>query len=65
MTDQEKLLRLLDAACRAGDAQTDAIVAKNNELRALRRSAWRALVQLRAGRADSARRTLQEALSKR
>jgi hypothetical protein len=62
MTDQKKLQRLLDAACRAGDAQIDAIVAKSNELRQLRREAWRALIQLRAGRADAARQTLQRAL---
>lgn len=65
MTDQEELQRLLDAACRAGDAQIDALVAKNNELRALRRAAWQALAQLRVGRADGARQTLQQALGKK
>lgn len=64
MTDQKELQRLLDAACRAGDAQIDQTIAKNNELRSLRRAAWRALAQLRAGRADGARQTLQQALGK-
>ena len=65
MTDQkEQLQRLLDAACRAGDAQIDEIIAKSNELRALRRVMWHALAQLRAGRADDARSTLQQALGK-
>lgn len=62
MTDPENLQRLLDAACRAGDRQIDQIVEKTNELRSLRRAMWRALNQLRAGRPDTARRTLQEAL---
>jgi hypothetical protein len=62
MTDQKELQQLLDAACRAGDAQVDTIVAKNNELRSLRRVMWRALSDLRSGRIDSARQTLEQAL---
>jgi hypothetical protein len=64
MTTDQKLQRLLDTAYRAGDAQIDLIVTQNNELRALRRVMWRALAQLRAGRADGARSTLQQALGK-
>lgn len=64
MTDQEHLQRLLATACRASDAQVDRIVEQASELKALRRTMWRAYAQLRAGRADSARRTLQQALIK-
>lgn len=62
---QEQLRRMLDAACRASDAQVDQLVGKSNELRALRRSVWRALAQLRAGRADNAKHTLQRALGQK
>jgi len=64
MTDPQELQRLLDAACRSGDIQADQLAAQANELRALRRVMWHALAQLRAGRADAARRTLQEALKR-
>jgi hypothetical protein len=65
MTDDQELQRLLAAACRFGDVQADQIVAKTNELRALRSAVHKALAQLRVGRADSARSTLQRALGRR
>lgn len=63
MTDPEKLRGMLDAACRASDAQVDQLVKQNNELRSLRRIMWHAYTQLCAGRADGARRTLKNALA--
>lgn len=65
MTDLERLQGMLDAACAQGDTQIDQIVKQANELRALRRVMWHAYNQLCQGRADSARRTLKEALGAR
>lgn len=59
MTDPKELLA---AACRLGDVQAEQIIAQANELRALRRVMWHAYRQLREGRADAARRTLEETL---
>lgn len=62
MGDEQRLRGMLDAAVRAGDAQADQLIHKENQLRDLRRAMHKTLALLRAGRVNVARTTLEQAL---
>ena len=62
--DEQDLRNMLDRACQLGDAHSLKAIEYANHARALRVSLWRALCQLRAGRNDEARKTLEKALMK-
>jgi hypothetical protein len=60
--DEDK--RLLETAVQIGDEHSRRAIKLANDLRALRNMIWRVLIQLRAGRVDQARQTLEQQLLK-
>jgi hypothetical protein len=56
--------RLYEIACRVGEAHAGQLIRHANTIRILRGVIWRALMQLRTGRADLARDTLEQQIAK-
>jgi hypothetical protein len=53
-----------ELACRIGEEHSKRAIAFANEASALRRAIWKALIQLRSGRIEQARHTLEQQIKK-
>jgi hypothetical protein len=56
--------RRFELACRIGEEHSQRAIKFANEVKALRRVIWKALSQLRSGRIEQARRTLEQQIKK-
>ena len=62
--DEERQRRLIDEAFRIGEQHGNRAIKLSFEIGILRRAMWRALHQLRQGRHDAARNTLEQTLKR-
>jgi hypothetical protein len=64
MIEPDSFRFLFEQAQRIGEANAEQAIHNANEAKLLRRTIWRALGQLRAGRPDLARITLEQRVMK-